>query len=741
MRLFSNKEIQDVVSRFIEYLGKNVNVFLKNSSFMNMTRKIGPQAIFAYGLPLVGLLIYQKRQNSSTGQKVARFLGIDKKNITQDAVFQKIISDPEYYSELHQNLIKSLMENDIYPLKKLLEINDEETLDVFKSLQEYVFQKEVLEKISQQIPSLQNVEKEIDSIKKSLSTMMESIQSPLKISNNPNDIIEFLNVDFDSNVPYISRDEDKILIDILEDPDKNIILITGPPGAGKSKFLEHAIIHCSKIGFTNFIFLKSFFREGDEKSLDFELAKRDNFVIIWDNLHERDLKYVKDVVRRITSLGHFKTFKFIGASRVSFLIPNVEEIQLQAFLNKKLIDECSKVFNVKLLTTPEKILSRGDATPYYVVSLFKTHKNDIISDETLRELPNNVIDLWYKYIVENIEDSKMDDNQINAFRTIGLLSCFSSIPGISFPTIRHFYSKIFGGNIGQLEIALDGLVQGSFISKSENNYFAHDSHIEALEKKYPLDDNLIHEFLDLETEIENLNEYETLANAKYDWNLLEKIAHRVLELDATSSDSLFYVGKACYNLGKLDEAMQYYDRVIDLNLSADDMALAFWGKAVIYFDDLRQPLKALDCIDKASQFTEDYREILDAKVEILLDLKRYDDLVNTYDEILSKQPNDIAALEGKGVSLQFLENYEDAIECFNQVLEKEPNHINSWYNKACCLSMLYKSNENIKYLNESIDCLEKSIRLNPENKKLAKDDDAFQHIIKQDSFKQIITGS
>ena len=163
-------------------------------------------------------------------------------------------------------------------------------------------------------------------------------------------IIGELRVHESAGVSYVHRKEDSKLEQAILNNDNKIILIIGGPGSGKSKMLYNALMYCRDY-YSTFIHIKDYFREGDEKSLDLVLSENDNFVIVWDDLHERKQEFVSDVIERINGIGRSKDFQFIGASRKDIVLVRKEgvcRVNLHKFDNiEELVEKCTTAFNVK----------------------------------------------------------------------------------------------------------------------------------------------------------------------------------------------------------------------------------------------------------------------------------------------------------------------------------------------------------------------------------------------------------
>ena len=286
--------------------------------------------------------------------------------------------------------------------------------------------------------------------------------------------------------------------------------------------------------------MKDYFREGDERSLDLILGYNDmnNYVIVWDDLQEKKPDFVTEVIERINSISRPKNFRFLGASRKDIFVKGEEEVyrlSLDRFDKiGELVSECAKAFNVKLTlerdVADNKMLSEGDGTPYYTISLFKILKDRAITLRDLDQLPSDVTDLWRKYLDETIQNSRINIADLNAFRSIGLLSHSSETSWISKDRIYEVYDRVFHGDLGGLDYALDDLVNNMLVSLvDESSYYAHDTHIEALESKYPLENYHVQNFIKYESDIRNLWTFADWAYYKWKMEFREMISSRILQ--------------------------------------------------------------------------------------------------------------------------------------------------------------------------------------------------------------------
>ena len=64
-----------------------------------------------------------------------------------------------------------------------------------------------------------------------------------------------------------------------------------------------------------------------------------------------------------------------------------------------------------------------------------------------------------------------------------------------------------------------------------------------------------------------------------------------------------------------------------------------------------------------------------AKVRALHNLSKYQEAIEWYDKALKIDPNNILALNNKGLALSNLGKYQEAIEWYDKALKIDPNNI------------------------------------------------------------------
>ena len=124
-------------------------------------------------------------------------------------------------------------------------------------------------------------------------------------------------------------------------------------------------------------------------------------------------------------------------------------------------------------------------------------------------------------------------------------------------------------------------------------------------------------------------------------------------------DYLFNSGIDCYSLGQFENAIKYFDRVIELD-----------------------PSNQIAVLDKGN---------------VLFRLKKYNEASECYDKALSisdQHSTDYSdSWLGKGNILYELEREQEALECYEKSIELHPESIDSWIGKLRVLAMFLRVDE------------------------------------------------
>lgn len=84
-------------------------------------------------------------------------------------------------------------------------------------------------------------------------------------------------------------------------------------------------------------------------------------------------------------------------------------------------------------------------------------------------------------------------------------------------------------------------------------------------------------------------------------------------------------------------------------------------------------------------------------------IKKYQKMVEQYDDALKLNFKDTILWNNKGTALVELGKYKEAIECFNRSLKLDPKNAAAWHNKAVSLTKRRKHLEAVKYYDKSVE--------------------------------------
>jgi len=192
---------------------------------------------------------------------------------------------------------------------------------------------------------------------------------------------------------------------------------------------------------------------------------------------------------------------------------------------------------------------------------------------------------------------------------------------------------------------------------------------------------------------------------KFIKNFIYKVAQKkYIKLAEISSEYWNNKGMALFNLSRYDEALQYFDKAIDLEPDNAE----YWNNMGVTLYKLSRYEDVLKCFDKAIDLEPDIAEYLEKKGDVLYELSRYEEALKCFDKAIDLEP-DIAEYWGKkGDVLYKLSRYEEALKCCEEAIDLEPDNAEYWGKKG---DVLYK----LSRYEEALKCFDKAIDLEPDN--------------------------
>ena len=143
-------------------------------------------------------------------------------------------------------------------------------------------------------------------------------------------------------------------------------------------------------------------------------------------------------------------------------------------------------------------------------------------------------------------------------------------------------------------------------------------------------------------------------------------------------------GLALNDLGKYQEAIEYYDKALAINPT---YLQALHNKGLALFNQGKYQ-EAIEWFDKALKVNPNYKYALNGKGSALNGLGNYQEANEWLDKALIVDPNYKYALDNKGKALYNQGNYQEAIEYYDRALSIDPDFSSAQNNKKLAFERL-----------------------------------------------------
>jgi tetratricopeptide (TPR) repeat protein len=197
-------------------------------------------------------------------------------------------------------------------------------------------------------------------------------------------------------------------------------------------------------------------------------------------------------------------------------------------------------------------------------------------------------------------------------------------------------------------------------------------------------------------------------------------------IESNSADLWFNKGFALNDLGKYNEAIQAFDKVIEINPS-NTYAWNNKGYALI---NLNKNEEGLLACEKALEIDPNNAVAWNNKVWALNNLRRYEEGLRACEKALEIDPNNAVAWNNKAWALNNLGRYEEGLQACEKALEIDPNNAVAWGNKAIAFFGFGRYEEGLKASGRMIELAELSLNFTtPTKKNEMKPDPENRHFI------------
>ena len=155
-------------------------------------------------------------------------------------------------------------------------------------------------------------------------------------------------------------------------------------------------------------------------------------------------------------------------------------------------------------------------------------------------------------------------------------------------------------------------------------------------------------------------------------------------------------------------------RVPTTLLSADD----YFRQGRAYYRAGAYP-QALEAYNRSLELKPDNLDALNNRGMTLDELKRYEEALKDYSHALELRPDFPEVLNNRGVALAKMERYDEGLKDYDRALELKPDYMSPLYNRACAYSLM-------SWFQESLRDLDAAIKGDEKYRQMARTDEDFE---------------
>lgn len=207
--------------------------------------------------------------------------------------------------------------------------------------------------------------------------------------------------------------------------------------------------------------------------------------------------------------------------------------------------------------------------------------------------------------------------------------------------------------------------------------------IEAYKKSVKINENVYEAWYNLAQSYHQLKEYKDA----------EKAYEKAVEIKPDRAIAWYHLGNILSQLENYEDAVEAYDKAVRF---APTYVPAWYsrGNALIKWE---KPEEALQSYQTALSLeaSEENPELLYSIGWALHQLRRYEEAIARYNQVLSLEPENYQAWYNRGNALYKLEISPEAIASYNRAVAIKPDHYESWYSRGNVLVTLQRYSEAI----------------------------------------------
>ena len=174
------------------------------------------------------------------------------------------------------------------------------------------------------------------------------------------------------------------------------------------------------------------------------------------------------------------------------------------------------------------------------------------------------------------------------------------------------------------------------------------------------------------------------------------------ERNTTAIDRLQKLAEHEYQIGNLDESLEYYQKALQKNPLSAELNFGVGG----IYEALGRDQKALDFYEKAIEIQPDYLVVHNRCGVIYSNLDQYQEAADAFSHVVQLAPSDHVAYNNLSNALIQLGHLEEAIEAAKKSIRLDPNSSLAYNN----LGLAYNGMERHE---EALQALKRSVSLDP----------------------------